>query len=221
MRLYRRKRSPYWHADLIPEGHGRISTKLRDRKKAQQWVYNLLASKGVFPPTDNTTLEDLVIRYKDYSINHKTRKGYERDAKVLDDFAALNGKMLAHKINGQHIERYKVLRRETVEPPTVNRDLNAIRSMFSRAVEWQILGISPTRHVRNLRVDKDPIPSFYTQEQIGAILGAWLKRVIFSVVTGHVNLLCAPCCGIIDTPYVSEDAWNDKNHVPDDDPQKP
>jgi integrase len=42
-----------------------------------------------------------------------------------------------------------------IEPATVNRDLNAIRSALSKAVEWKVLAENPLAGVKAAKVDKD------------------------------------------------------------------
>jgi hypothetical protein len=57
------------------------------------------------------------------------------------------------KVSSFHLERWKRERAADVSQSTVNRELNIIRGCFSRAVEWDRLGLSPMRRVKPYRVD--------------------------------------------------------------------
>ena len=56
-----------------------------------------------------------------------------------------------HQINTLVIRQYLSRRLVKVTPATVNRDLSMLRSMFNRAIEWDMLqGNNPTRGIKPL-----------------------------------------------------------------------
>jgi integrase len=51
------------------------------------------------------------------------------------------------------IEKWKISRAKQVAQSTVNRELNVVKALLSRAVEWKKLPVSPAQHVRKFDVD--------------------------------------------------------------------
>ena len=64
MRLYRRKQSPFYYADLRSKGFKQFSTGKSDLEDAKQVVYNFLTIKGTTPKSPTITLSELIARYK-------------------------------------------------------------------------------------------------------------------------------------------------------------
>ena len=155
MRLYRRKRSPFWYGDLRSEGFGQISTGEKDIENAKQAIWNFLSDKGIIQNRPDSKLDDLIQRFLAYSKANHSHKTYQRNENVLDTFSGYIGNQLIYGINPEMIEKFKIHRLQTekrkrvlISPSTVIRDLAVIRSLFSRAVEWQIIDQSPMRFVK-------------------------------------------------------------------------
>jgi integrase len=172
MRLYRRQGSDYWYADLREYGDGRRSTGLVDEKAAERYVIRYLARRGFRRRGVPVKLSDLIARYEAYSQTNHTPGGSRRNLDAIKALLALLGDREAESVTADDIERFKTLRAATVSATTINRDLNAIRSLFSRAVEWRLLDLSPMRHVKPLRDGGVKLPRFYTLDQIDALLAA-------------------------------------------------
>ena len=75
--------------------------------------------------------------------------------------------MVLHDLTPHHIEQFKRTRLQEkgrahqqrqrrgqpIRPATVNRELDTLKSILSKAVEWDRLVVSPARHVKRLPVD--------------------------------------------------------------------
>lgn len=59
---------------------------------------------------------------------------------------------------------------------TVNRDVNALKAMFSKAVEWGVLATNPLASVRPLRVDDAATARYLTEEEEKRLRNALVQR---------------------------------------------
>ncbi|MFZ6846489.1 phage integrase [Undibacterium sp. RuTC16W] len=48
---------------------------------------------------------------------------------------------------------------------TVNRDIGALKPLFSRAVEWKLIADNPLKSVKPLKCDSDPIVRYLTEDE--------------------------------------------------------
>jgi len=175
MNLYRRKDRPYIYADLRKYGCGKLSTGETDKKLADQFVIEYLAKRGK-APTVNVPIAQLIDRFLTYSETNKTDRGHGRALLSLAAFRNFIGECQIRDINPEMIEGFKAKRLGEVSGSTVNRDLNDIRAMFSKALQWGLLDKSPMRFVKRLREPRRHLPSFYTQKEIKLILKVSLPQ---------------------------------------------
>ena len=56
-----------------------------------------------------------------------------------------------HEITSWEIEKWKQRRKGEIKPASVNRELGTLKSMLSKAVEWECLKESPARKVKSLK----------------------------------------------------------------------
>lgn len=89
---------------------------------------------------------------------------YARDAYVLTAFLAFIGDRPIADVTGFAIEKWKIARAKQVKQTTVNRDLNTIKGMFSRAVTWKKLKVSPCVGIKNYKVDDTRIRTLSVEE---------------------------------------------------------
>lgn len=69
------------------------------------------------------------------------------------------------------IEDYKARRLESVTAATVNRELDTVKNMLRKAVEWGYLKTSPAEHVKKLRTGK-PHFRYLAADEIEKLLDA-------------------------------------------------
>ena len=67
------------------------------------------------------------------------------------------------------LEDYKTFRAGRVKPRTVNRELDTLKSMFNRAVEWGWLKETPGKAVKRLKFQKQP-PVYLDTTQLTRLL---------------------------------------------------
>ncbi len=100
----------------------------------------------------------------DYAEQHK--RSVERDREILKVLGRAFGSLILHEITAHRIEQFKRERltgkwrghkhkgaEKPIQPGTVNRELDTLRGVFSKAVEWGYLVEHPMRRVKRLRVD--------------------------------------------------------------------
>jgi len=93
-----------------------------------------------------------------------------------------------HEITPLMIEEFKSERLKTVKPGTVNRNLIVLKSMFSKAIEWEMFsGINPVKKVKALP-SKATRLRFLEKEEIPKLVNCCDEElkplVIFSLNTG-------------------------------------
>ncbi|NIQ14324.1 MAG: tyrosine-type recombinase/integrase, partial [Candidatus Dadabacteria bacterium] len=76
---------------------------------------------------------------------------------------------------------------EEVKPRTVNIELRCFSNMMKKAVQWEMLGESPFKEVKQFTYKKEP-PRFLTKEEVEKLLqnaSEWLRPIlIFMLNTG-------------------------------------
>ena len=116
--------------------------------------------------------------------NHRT---YKRTISYIKNLSKFFGNCYISEISPLAIEKYKSSRIEKVKPATVNRDLDVLRSMFNRAIEWGMMKVNPAQNVKRFSVDNTRV-RFLTEEEIKRLLeacsGDLLGIVILALNTG-------------------------------------
>lgn len=72
-------------------------------------------------------------------------------------------------------------RRDGVSPATINRDVTALRSVLSKAVEWGIIKKHPLGRLKTLSVDTSPMVRYLSPEEEGRLREALAAR------EGHIR----------------------------------
>lgn len=145
----------YW-PDLNPGEARELAKKaLRDVDKSGDTTANVLerrrrkveAEKIVGTPTLSAFIND---RYADW-LAANTRSSAATLARLRKSFADHLDKPLGD-FNGWIIEKWRSSRLKAgIGASTVNRDLSALRGLFSRALEWEVIAEHPMRKVKALQ----------------------------------------------------------------------
>jgi len=134
----------------------------------------------------------------DYAVQHK--RSVDRDREILKVLHRVFGSLILHEITALRIEQFKRERlagkwrgyKQTgtpkpIKPGTVNRELDTLRAIFSKAVEWGQLLEHPMRSVKRLKVDNRRTRILSEPEQ-AALLKACSKKfgriVRLALITG-------------------------------------
>jgi integrase len=74
-------------------------------------------------------------------------------------------------LTAKQVEEYKVQRRKTVSPATVNRELALLKRTCTKAVEWGYLKTNPVKPVKFLKEPPGRL-RYLTREEMEALIGA-------------------------------------------------
>ena len=132
-----------------------------------------------------------------YAEAHK--KSVSRDREILKVLNRAFGGLILHEITTLRIEQFKRERLagkwrghnhttgKPIKPGTVNRELDTLRGIFSKAVEWKKLREHPMQSVKRLKVDNQRTRILTEAEQV-ALLAACPKKlglmVRLALITG-------------------------------------
>lgn len=165
MALYRRPDSPYWWM-LIEGADVRLSTKIRwdgdtpgkkreQKRKAdiayakelERWA-TILGESSDKPAISFRTFRDW------YDTHHAAHlRGVTRVQSILTQLGKhFDGRSL-HEIDADAIREWMTKRKREVEPSTVNRELDVLKSLLNAAVP-RYLDASPAAQVRRFRVEE-------------------------------------------------------------------
>jgi integrase len=79
-------------------------------------------------------------------------------------------------LTAKRVENYKVKRRASVDPATVNRELALIKPMCTKAMEWGYLKVNPLRSVRLLKEPPGRL-RYLTQQEMDPLVEACLPHL--------------------------------------------
>jgi integrase len=158
MGLYRQEGSPYWNYRFSLKGR-RIfgSTKQTDKKLAQRIYQHERAQYVLGEKTHEVQpvkLKVLIDEYlENYSRTHK--RSYSDDVSIKNRVLSHFGDCMASEVTEQSIERYKAVRRQkkiggkgkTVSGSTVNREINFLKGVFTKAIAWKRVKDNPVKGV--------------------------------------------------------------------------
>ena len=135
---------------------------------------------------------------RDHADVHK--RSADRDREILVVLNQCFGTLILHEITMHRIEQFKRERlagkwrghgqtgtAKAIQAGTVNRELDTLKSILSKAVDWGKLIESPARRVRRLKVDNRRT-RILTEDEQGRLLAACRLKmrsiVAFALVTG-------------------------------------
>ena len=165
------------HYDFRVNGRrSRASTEIADKQKAKNIEARergriLERKHGIRRQVDVTFKAFSDTWLKDHAEPNK--RSAERDRYILKVLNRSFGTTLLHEITAHRIEQFKRERlagkrrghnttgaAKPIRPASVNRELDALRSILAKAVEWGKLLESPARNVKRLKVAEpaDPYP---------------------------------------------------------------
>jgi len=160
----------YWFYDFRVNGRRyRSTTETADKQKAKDIEAKersriLDGRHGIRRQPDITFRVFADTYLKDHADLHK--RSADRDREILKVLNRYFGSLILHEITPHRIEQWKRERlagkwrghgatsaAKPLKPATVNRELDTLKSILSKAVEWGKLHDSPARNVKRLKVD--------------------------------------------------------------------
>ncbi len=174
-----------WHYYFRVNGRRyRASTETANKRQAENIEARersriLDGRHGIRRQPDITFKAFADIYLRDHADLHK--KSAKRDREILKTMNRFFGSTILHEITPHRIEQFKRDRlngtwrafkqkktAKPVKPGTVNRELDTLKSVLSKAVEWKYLVASPARGVRRFRLQnrRTRILSAYEQRRL-------------------------------------------------------
>ena len=146
---------------------------------------------GIRRQPDITFREFATVYLRDHAELHK--RSVARDREIIRTLNRFFGSVLLHELTSHRIEQFKRERlrgtwkahrqqrpAKPIQPGTVNRELDTLKSILSKAVEWGKVIDSPARRVKRLRVDnrRTRILSLDEQRRLLWMCAARLQAIV-------------------------------------------
>jgi len=170
MSVYKRRDSYYidyyFEGERIRERVG-TNKKLAERALAKRKTE--IAEGRFFSEStrSNVTFDDLSNDFMKWSKANK--RSWERDQRSIRLMSRKFGSLKLTKITPKLIEDYKQERLKSVKGATVNRELACLKSMFSKAVIWDMASSNPVKKVKMLREGPERL-RFLVKAEIDALI---------------------------------------------------
>jgi len=194
----------HWFADFRINGKRyRVSTSTKDKGlatkiEATERTRILEGKHGIRRQQDRTFREVAKLYLDDYAEQHK--RSADRDAGIIANLNRTFGALIVHEITSLRILQWQKDRKagtwrahgqmtaaKPVKPGTVNRELDTLKAIFSKAVEWRLLVENPAASVKRLKIDNRRTRILDDDEQAALVAALPRKaRLIVSLllVTG-------------------------------------
>jgi len=193
----------HWHYVFHVNGRRyRASTEthlknLAEQIEARERARILEGRHGIRRIPDVTFAQFAKLYLSDHADLHK--RTADRDREILKSLERFFGPMLLRDLTAHRIEQWKRERlagrwrahrqkgkTKPIQPATVNRELDTLKSMLSKAVEWGKLLESPARNVKRLRVENRRTRILSPDEQtrlVAACSGKLRAVVLLALIT--------------------------------------
>jgi integrase len=194
----------HWFYDFrVNRKRYRSTTETANKQEAKKIEANersrILAGRHGIREQPDITFRAFAEDYiRDHAELHK--RSVSRDREILKVLNRAFGSLILHEITAHRIEQFKRERLagkwrghlhkgnpKPLRPGTVNRELDTLRGIFSKAVEWGKLLEHPMRSVKRLKVDNRR-SRILTEAEQAAVLKACPKKmarlVRLALITG-------------------------------------
>lgn len=178
MALYQRGKK--WSVDLYVRGE-RVRKVVSANKKLAEQVHHKLQTQAVEgryldkKKTEKVKFGDLTKQYLEYAKVNK--KSWGSDALSIKHLTKFFGNQFLSAITSLRIEKYKAQRKEDgVRPATVNREVQCLKHMFNKGIEWELTDDNPVRKVRFFREDNRRL-RFLSHQEVEELYQAGSERL--------------------------------------------
>lgn len=103
---------------------------------------------------------------------HKGTRSHDEDQRTLHRFKEILSVTYLNQIGLKPCQVYVVRREETVSNARINREINALKAVFTRAHKWGWIPASPAANLSYLPEVKSRRARYLTEEEMGRILEA-------------------------------------------------
>ena len=157
--------------------YSRVARLLQCRRFATAQRARILEGRhGIRRQPDITFRQFAQIYLRDHAELHK--RSVDRDRRIIVVLNGFFGSLVLHELTAHRIEHFKRNRlagkwkaykqkspANRVKPATVNRELDTLKSILSKAVEWGMLRESPARGIQRLRIENQKTRILTEDEQ--------------------------------------------------------
>jgi len=154
------KTSEYWYIDYTVDGKrkwesvGKVGLVNKTDARKLLSIRKVEVLKGIFGIDKKRTSPSFSMFSKEYIVYAKSnKKSWDRDVCALRSLEPFFGRYELDKISPIQIEKYKVERKATVSPRTVNIELSLLRRMFNLGITWDKCESNPVSKVKFYRED--------------------------------------------------------------------
>ena len=151
------KRGENFYIDFTFKGQ-RVRESIGPSKKNAQKVIDkrkteIIENKylDIRKEPDPIKFHDFAKEYLQWARANKKPSSVQRDLCSLRALDKEFETKILQEITTWQIEKYKVKRKETVKPATLNRELGLVKHLFSKAIEWNKAKENPAKKVRLLK----------------------------------------------------------------------
>ena len=126
-----------------------------------------------------TTLAEMAALYVE-NYARPSKKTWDDDKRILEGFVRHFGNVRLSTITPLKLESYRADHKARLKPATLNRHIAAIKTMFSKAIEWGKATENPALKIK-LYVENNARTRFLEKGEITSLLEScpeWLRRII-------------------------------------------
>lgn len=170
-----RKRRGIWHVDYYYKGKRyRQSLNTTDKKVAElaRKKIEVDIAREEFDIASPQRLEfsDFALEFLEWYQTQNSEKSF-RDYKNLFTSTIIPHfkSFILNDITARHIEQYKQKRKAVIQEGTVNKELTALKHLFNKAIQWNMIKENPLKHVKKLRIKQKKF-RFLSLEEISLVL---------------------------------------------------
>ncbi|NLI99416.1 site-specific integrase [bacterium] len=187
MKLYRYTNGR-WYVRYTRNGKRRmLSTGETDKTQAllkvgeiQRRIENETA-QGI-PADAPRTFAAYANEYLEYSKAHKKISSFRRDETSLNQILPAFGDMKLSEITTRDIEQFQTQRSLKVAPATANRDMETIKHMMNKAVDWNYIKANPARQIKRLRTPPPPTRFLSCEERDRLLFECSANPMLWAIV---------------------------------------
>ena len=176
------KKGDNWYIDYYVKGH-RKRKKIGPSKKLALQVLKDVQVKiakgeylGIYEEK-KITFNKYAEQYSEYAKANKAWSTYyRRDRLSINSLTSFfKGKYL-FELTPQMIEKYKAKRLQKLSPATVNRELECLKHMFTKAIDWGYVKTNPVKGIKFLKEPPGRM-RYLKSEEVVALLNACADHI--------------------------------------------
>lgn len=168
------------HGDRFHKSTRTANRQLAERIADRAKNAALEQKAGIAKPIVYCRLSVLI---KDYTaLCEEQHATSNKDVRVLADFLASVGDRPINEVTAFAIDKWRLKRAKQVAQSTVDREMNVIRGLFTQAIAWKKIAVSPAVDVNNFSPDDTRI-RVLSSEEIAIVLGAPAELALLFRVT--------------------------------------